>query len=485
MSKNTLSPFGYILSILNISITDMAKTLYIDRTLISKWKTGARDIPPDSEYIHTIADYFLSKAKLKDPNLLTLLFAKKNMIKEKDIKSCLVQFISTKTIPSPKSLSAKSDNFLYKSSFDVYVGNGGKIQSISLLFDRMENLDRNCNLYIMEHNLQQQMFSEPAFRELLLTKLLKLLQKGHTVILIHNTFNYTHDFDNFLYQYNKIKFHKNFHEYTDPIPNHYLLNSCYLLENYMCIKSNPFATDSTPLYTAIFKDLFTIEKSLCEIQHIMEIATARFRPISSSQKHTLLRFMSQDSLMTDTTYFTNAIPTIATMPETVFTKLLTSNSLTEKEQNLAMKFYNMLRNNLSKSTAHHIHFKNDILEHAHNEEIMYYELANFLGKKITATQKDYLQHLKNTASMLTTLPDYSISLLDGNSIPSKSSLTYLKKNMWCYQSSGNEIYPILFSNEPHITANIQMEFDHYLASFLPSDKKTTASWLTDWIHSSI
>lgn len=78
MSTNTLSPFGYILSILNISITDMSKILYIDRTLISKWKTGARDIPYDSEYINIIADYFLSKATLKKPNLLALLFAKKN-----------------------------------------------------------------------------------------------------------------------------------------------------------------------------------------------------------------------------------------------------------------------------------------------------------------------------------------------------------------------------------------------------------------------
>ena len=481
MSTNTLSPFGYILSILNISITDMSKTLYIDRTLISKWKTGARDIPHDSEYINTMADYLLSKAALKKPDLLALLFAKKNMTKEADIKSCLIQFISTKTIPSKKSLSAKSDNFLYKSNFDIYVGNGGKIQSISLLFDMMENLDKNCNLYIVEHNLQQQMLLEQAFRELLLTKLLKTLQKGHTVILVHNTFNYTHNFDNFLCQYNKIKFHKNFHEYTDPLPEHYLLNSCYLLENYICIKSNPFATDQTPLYTAIFKDLFTIEKSLCDIQHIIKIATARFKPVSSGQKHTLLRFMSQDSLLADTTYFTNAIPTIATMTEPLFAKLLTSNHLTEKEQHLAMKFYKMLRNNIVKSTAHHIHFKNDISEHAHDKEIIYYELANFLGKKITATKKDYLQHLKNTATTLAILPDYSISLLDGSSIPSRSSLTYLKKNMWCYQSSNSEISPILFSNEPHIVANIQMEFDHYLASSLLSDKETTTNWLMEFM----
>ena len=159
----------------------MSKILYIDRTLISKWKTGARDIPYDSEYINIIADYFLSKATLKKPNLLALLFAKKNMTKEKDIKSCLIEFISTKTIPSQKHLSAKSDNFLYKSNFDIYVGNGGKIQSISLLFDMIENLDKNSTLYIVEHNLQQQMLLEQSFRELLLTKLLKILQKGHTV----------------------------------------------------------------------------------------------------------------------------------------------------------------------------------------------------------------------------------------------------------------------------------------------------------------
>ncbi len=305
----------------------------------------------------------------------------------------------------------------------------------------------------------------------------KTASNNNTVILIHNTFNYTHNFDNFLYQYNKIKFHKNFHEYTNPLPDHYLLNSYYLLENYICIKSNPFATDQTPLYTAIFKDLFTIEKSLCEIQHIIKIATARFRPTSSSQKHTLLRFMSQDSLLADTTYFTNSTPTIATMTEPLFTQLLTNNNLTEKEKHLAIKFYNMLRNNISKSAAHHIHFKNDISEHAHNKEIIYYELSNFLGKKIIATKKEYLQHLKDTTTALAILPDYSISLLNGNSIPSKSSLTYLKKNMWCYQASSTEISPILFSNEPHIIANMQMEFDHYLSSSLPSDKKNTIDWL--------
>ena len=51
----------YILNLLQVSPTELSLHLHIDRSLISKWKSGNRKIDVDNKYFEKLLDYLINR----------------------------------------------------------------------------------------------------------------------------------------------------------------------------------------------------------------------------------------------------------------------------------------------------------------------------------------------------------------------------------------------------------------------------------------
>ena len=61
MEARNQSAFGYIMNYTNTPTVQMAQALHIDASLVSKWKTGARNLSAKSIYFADVVDFFFFK----------------------------------------------------------------------------------------------------------------------------------------------------------------------------------------------------------------------------------------------------------------------------------------------------------------------------------------------------------------------------------------------------------------------------------------
>ncbi|MGN0605404.1 MAG: hypothetical protein ACI4JM_02665 [Oscillospiraceae bacterium] len=66
MKSKKTSTLGYIMDFLNIQTTAMAKSLHVDPSLISKWKSGARQLTEQSVYFDDVIQFLLENSGYDD-----------------------------------------------------------------------------------------------------------------------------------------------------------------------------------------------------------------------------------------------------------------------------------------------------------------------------------------------------------------------------------------------------------------------------------
>ena len=60
MAKNR-TQFGRIMALLDISLNEISEYLHIDKTTVSKWRTGSRRLTPRSPYFEPILSLMLEQ----------------------------------------------------------------------------------------------------------------------------------------------------------------------------------------------------------------------------------------------------------------------------------------------------------------------------------------------------------------------------------------------------------------------------------------
>ena len=66
---------SYLLKLLNVSPSEMAKYINVDRSLVSKWKNAARTISINADYLEKFLEYLICKSDNSKINLLKNLFS--------------------------------------------------------------------------------------------------------------------------------------------------------------------------------------------------------------------------------------------------------------------------------------------------------------------------------------------------------------------------------------------------------------------------
>lgn len=150
MAKKPATPLAYLMDMLYIQGAQLARTVHVDRTIISRWKNGRVELSPKSPYFEEIVEAIIKFNKEQGLNTLERFFSSLEpdapVKTEKDLEWCVSRWLVDKEFEK-KYADKESGNSLYTATYKIYKGVSGKIDALSDMFDTLADLPEGETLW--------------------------------------------------------------------------------------------------------------------------------------------------------------------------------------------------------------------------------------------------------------------------------------------------------------------------------------------------
>ncbi len=145
MEARNQSAFGYIMNYTNTPTVQMAQALHIDASLVSKWKTGARNLSAKSIYFADVVDFFISlntedeNYTLKDA--LLSFYPLEDLSNDTSLRATLIKILTHKNLKHPNADDPICCGKGTETTAWIYDDDEGQRAAISSLLDMAEAMN--------------------------------------------------------------------------------------------------------------------------------------------------------------------------------------------------------------------------------------------------------------------------------------------------------------------------------------------------------
>ncbi len=445
MSK-ALSKFGYLMNLLNITITELSGVINVERTSISKWKTGARNIATSKPYFDEIVDYFILKNKKSGKELLEDFFESiypKRKYGRDYLKKCIRNYIldinDAKSSEQEFEIKEESGG-LYTHTHTTYLGIEGRRKAVMALLDLAEKLLSPTEITILDYDELEWIAGDMHYLLSFFRKLKNLLQIGHKIQII------------FLLSNNSKQLHEVHKQFMEITPNDNLnfrflpskfsrkyAVSMYMIEKRLIVTG--YGDDLTDMTTFLSKDKYLIEAKSKLIGHLKEVSsyiltTDRFDKLSSGAD--ILRA----SVSKNDDYFCSSkILSYLMMSEDLLSEIISENKLSETQKSRCFESYHLHRsiieNSLPESISGFYYNLEELLSFLAYDTSINYSLTAICGKLVRMSKQQYLRHFKDVSELLLRDNRYKIVL---HTLEKANNRTvWIKDNAWIMTVSVDDL----------------------------------------------
>ena len=207
MKNNISTPLALVLNIMDIPSAKIARSIFVDQSLISKWKSGNRSLTHNSQYLRALVDFLTEEDK--EDNKLGKFFDELHKTAQggRDTRRRLFEFLSQKEVPARLAQRAVgTKKTVYSSQFSVY---GEADYVFSLLTGKMLETQAQT-LYIHECRSFSYVTGNEETRQSWLCDMNRLLDNGNRIVFIYEE---VPDLTEFLKAAYSVRQHKNVTEY--------------------------------------------------------------------------------------------------------------------------------------------------------------------------------------------------------------------------------------------------------------------------------
>lgn len=443
MKKKSLSTLGYIMEALNIPTVSMSRSIHVDASLISKWKTGDRNISPKSIYFEDVIDFIMQEStntihqNLK--NILINLYPHEKIEDEKQIENLLRQALSnSKNIDSTTKLASNKNNIISAITFQ---DNHGRREAISKLLDYAESMTVPGEILFVEHEEFYWLLEDENYAKAFVNRIENLIHKGfHAVFVIHYSV-YKDQLVKLFDICSPLIFHRNidwyYYEYYDETSINF---SFFILNNALSLLG--FSANSLTSSTIAFTNTDIVIQHELMARHLIDYC----QPFFSNFK-----LNDVTELITDISQFRKMGPLYSYLPAPVF--LISEEStlceilknqvdykVIEKCLNLNKLLKKVIYPNDStkKETFIYIFQYEELLHRASQYTFVSTSLSIACEKTILITAQQYANKLRYLAKILLEYDNIIIVLVskkDQVSLPNINC--WCKKDIWMAQMNTN------------------------------------------------
>lgn len=278
MRTTHLSPLGFLMAALNIQTVTLARSLHVDASLVSKWKSGGRSLTERSVYFDDVISFLLSAGQRMPQQFheaLSKALPTETISTQSDMSQLLRRALSLQHFPDQHTSSSFS--FLEgseKTNAFLFDGIEGIRSAVGKLLTCAENLPQPGELLFIDTTEYRWLVTDEAYAARFAKRLLQLLARGFRVrFVIHYSASHEHSIQLFT-AISPLIFRRNadwyYYEYYDDTlfrPSLFLLNRTLSLLS--------LTTSDMPATMMVFSDLPLIMRHEALAEHII----SRCRPI--------------------------------------------------------------------------------------------------------------------------------------------------------------------------------------------------------------
>lgn len=490
MQEKSLSTLGYILDFMNIQTVSMSRAIHVDASLVSKWKTGARNLSEKSIYFEDVIDYLLEQSKKTNhyylENALMNFYPHESIRDDFHLESLLRQALSgKKTIKALNRSQFLSDQTKAVSSL-VFEENSGKREAVKRLLDYAENMTIPGELIFVDAEEFTWLLEDNAFTEEFCSRIEALLQNGFRAKFIIHYSSYKERFIRLFSACSPLIFHRNVEWYYYQYYNENLFNISFFILN-RAISLLSISSNGIHSTTTIFTDTSVVLRHEALVNHTLSQCSLVFHNFELPQLTEVIEgiysFRKGGAF-----YAVLPAPVFITVKKDLLMEVLKNNDVSEKNIQKCLKINQELREITSsyfsqsekrKDPFIYIFHLEKMISRATTQPFISRSLTLLSEKKIKILPRQYAQVLRTLADALNRHDNLQIVFLsEKDSISLPSINCWHKQNTWMLQMDKEGFR---LSDELSIISAASTTIEHCIRSIPPirREKESVRQYLLD------
>lgn len=430
MFKDKLS---FLMIITNSTNNDLAISVPLSESCISRWRSGKRKPPKNASYIPNIIDYFYKKIVA---DKLEYKFNDIDTFKNtNNFKKSLEKWLFDQNITfGSESIVNSSVNSIY------YYGDEGKRKAVIRFLTNAKNKTNQVLLLYSDESMGWML--DEKFVSIWSKLLIDVLKNGNKIKIIHTIAREYNEIFEAISKWIPLYLTGKIEPYYYSKLRDGIIRRTIFINRDEAITSTSVGNKTNDMLNIHINDRTAVSSLRKEFNNYLAFCKPLMNVITNPNKEKINEFSSfnNDNIIIDS-YSLSFVST----PNDIITKVLKENSK-ENLINPFLKKKELLLNNLKNYTILDI----INISPSFNKNIPY----SFI-KGVFYTKHDYINHLKNTIDMLNNNDNYHVILKNGNF---SSSSIYIKENTELIIEK-NESNTLLISHESNI---IKAFWEHYL-----------------------
>lgn len=456
------SQLGYIMDLLELTGTDLAKSTDLDRTLISKWKNNARQLKTDSSHFPLIITHLILHNTNRHDNVLERFFREIYPTVDRNepdyLQGCLTTWLTGDDLGYFHSFNdwRRSESSLYTANIEIFKGDEGKMNALIEFFEYALDLPDVHEIFISDTEDRTWFHGVPEFYETYHGYIDQLASKGHHINIIYSIKPNSKEMYKIDYARLSKYFTGNVTAYQ--LPDHCQGPSLYIIHNHMLVTSANYSNRSNNRYVALHRDLFTI-------QHMVSMFAKR---LSGAEK--LLSSYSYlgsnlkgftENLMASlepnrSNYYIAPLPPFSTLPEGILNKILMRNTLTDDQKDQILMMYHANReffmNSCQYGQVDAIISYHHLMSGLNQDKIKLEDISSIINQDIYITKNEFLAHISNLRDLMIQCPSFKVHVSHFNQVSSfKESILWIIEDTLLYTFAYNKTKNFVLSNSKLIT----------------------------------
>ena len=459
--ENHLNKLGlsFLLKLLNISPQELSDYIHVHRTLVSKWKSGARTIDVNSKYLDQIIDFLIDKNRDQEmctlENTMNSIYGydctKDDPLQTK-LRRYMKQIILCETLPSNSFEQSKSQlDCTYVAAVPTYDGKNSVRNAIIHMLDIATTLLTPTNIICIYNDTFSKIMSDLEFRSYWTSKMIDLMNSGYKLSIIFSS-----DTDNasfFMYFY-KLVFHENctIRQSISHIESFCSL-SIHFIENTIAVTSTAlYEKNRSAYYTTIHTDPIALKmySLLCSniIQNSQKVfINTTIFPLKENERKYNPRYCEASlDPWQDTLYFYSDFISYHFMDKAFYEKILIQSGFGEKELEKEIRLFHDIKSEiklaLTKYKSIHFYPLDSINSFVKKKAFYIPSFSSQSDKNILIKKEDYEYLLNNLVTHLKHSKKDELCLLPSSLFPELNSII-----IWCKKNQCLHAYDGLHSNQ--------------------------------------
>ncbi|MBN2853134.1 MAG: helix-turn-helix transcriptional regulator, partial [Clostridia bacterium] len=389
----SINRLKYIMELLKVSGQQLADRISVDRTLVSKWKNGARPFDPSIVHFSKTVSSLIEINNSQGINTLERFFDNLVSKEDKNNKDWLFTALRKWLSGGLKFLEVEpmelSQGELYTATIDIYHGNQGKRDAIMKLLDYVLSLSSAQELLVSDMENMIWLTENPSYMIKWQEKMAEILKNGHHITIIHNTSRDIESVSNIVFNWLPLYFSGNLVSYYyQNVDNNISAPSVYIIKDHAAILSMCSSVKCKHRYTALYKDPFSTSQMERIFKVRLSVSSSLVDLFSFTQKN--ISILTQRILKlgskNDDVYLMTPAPVFTTMSKETLINVLIENQIKKELIDEIVTVHQGIRNfflkDISKYFCRQFYDLDVLRDYADSDEIIYLELSNFTLKPV-------------------------------------------------------------------------------------------------------